>query len=62
MDCCKFFRDIEKNPDKIVSGLKVKEYYEAKEHLKIYHNCAELSKKVLAQTVPEESIIKLSLN
>lgn len=54
-DWCQFFKDIEKNPYKIVKRLTVRDFFEIKEHINGCDSCFESIDRVLAKAPKEEN-------
>ncbi len=60
-DFCQFFKDIEKDPKKIISKLKVKDFYNIREHINKCKDCFELTNQILAN-IPKQETERPSLN
>lgn len=48
-DICKFVRDIEADPEAIVTGLTIGDYYMLKEHIFNCDSCFNSTERVLAK-------------
>lgn len=59
---CQFFRDIEKDPSKKVSGLTVRDFLQARAHLYVCEACQESTDRVLKSRSDRTSIDPSSLN
>jgi hypothetical protein len=54
-DMCKFFRDIEANPKKLIIGLKVRDYLALKNHIDGCDSCYNIVQRVDSSN-PDKSI------
>lgn len=61
-DYCKFFANIAKDPEKIISGLTVKDYLLARQHITSCDKCAETVDIVNASNPNGDDDIKIGLN
>lgn len=54
-DMCAFFKEIEKNPKRLVTGLTVRDYVELSDHLEVCDECYEVVQRVDASN-PHRSL------
>lgn len=52
-DYCEFFRNIEKAPEKIVSGLTIRDVYNLRDHLVTCDACFQITENMLANAPPQ---------
>lgn len=55
-DYCKFFRDIEANPEALITGLTIRDYLYLREHLFNCDSCFNITERVNAKNKNQNTI------